>query len=170
MLLEQIVEFLNQYNIFITIGLIILVIILIIVVISSLISTSKMNDKYRKMMKGTNSKNLEELLISSLDKISNIEEVTNEVKGICDKTSNTVTSCVQKVAMQRYKAFEDIGSDLSYSIAILDGNNSGVIITSIYSRNESITYAKPIDNGISRYDLSEEENNVLHQAINTNKE
>ena len=70
--------------------------------------------------------------------------------------------------MKRYKAFEDIGSDLSYSIAMLDGNNNGVIITSIYSRNESITYAKPIDNGISRYDLSEEENSVLHQAINTN--
>ncbi len=170
MLLEQIIEFLNQYNIFITIALIIIVFILIVVVISSLISMSKMKDKYRKMMKGTNNKNLEELLINSLEKINNMEEITNEVKDMCNKTYSIVTSCVQKVAMQRYKAFKDIGSDLSYSIALLDGNNNGVVITSIYSRNESITYAKPIDNGISRYDLSEEENNVLHQAINTNKE
>ncbi len=166
MFLEQIIEFLNEYNVFITIGLIILVFILII----SLVSTSKMKDRYRKIMKGTNNKNLEELLVSSLDKIDNMEEVTNEVKDMCNKTSNKVSSCVQKVAMQRYKAFEDIGSDLSYSIALLDGRNNGVIITSIYSRNESITYAKPIDDGISRYDLSQEENNVLHQAVNTNKE
>ncbi len=170
MLLEQIIEFLNEYNVFITIGLIILVFILIIILIISLVSTSKMKDKYRKIMKGTNNKNLEELLVSSLDKIDNMEEITNEVKDMCNKTSNKVLSCVQKVAMQRYKAFEDIGSDLSYSIALLDGRNNGVIITSIYSRNESITYAKPIDDGISRYDLSQEENNVLHQAINTNKE
>ncbi|MFR1710101.1 MAG: DUF4446 family protein [Clostridium sp.] len=168
--MEQLIEFLDQYNVFITIGLIILVFILIILVISLLISTGKMKDKYRKMMKGTNNKNLEELLINSIDKIDSIEEITNEVKSICNKTSDTVTSCVQKVAMQRYKAFEDIGSDLSYSIAFLDGNNNGVVITSIYSRNESITYAKPIDNGISRYDLSEEESNVLHRAINSNKE
>ena len=168
--MEQLIEFLDQYNVFITIGLIILVFILIILVISLLISTGKMKDKYRKMMKGTNNKNLEELLINSIDKIDSIEEITNEVKSICNKTSDTFTSCVQKVAMQRYKAFEDIGSDLSYSIAFLDGNNNGVVITSIYSRNESITYAKPIDNGISRYDLSEEESNVLHRAINSNKE
>lgn len=168
--MEQLIEFLNQYNVLITMGLIILVFVLIIVVITSLISTSKMKDKYRKMMKGTNNKNLEELLINSIDKIDDMEEITNEVKAMCNKTSDIVTSCVQKVSMQRYKAFEDIGSDLSYSIALLDGNNNGVIITSIYSRNESITYAKPIDNGISRYDLSEEESTVLHQAINSNKE
>ncbi|MPM47586.1 hypothetical protein SDC9_94297 [bioreactor metagenome] len=74
---------------------------------------------------------------------------------------------MQKVSIIRYKAFEDIGSDLSYSIAMLDGKNNGILITSIYGRNESTTYAKPIDNGISRYDLSEEEEKVLHQAINT---
>ncbi|MEG0051054.1 MAG: DUF4446 family protein [Terrisporobacter sp.] len=149
-------------------GLITLVIILIIVVISSLVSISRLKSKYRKLMRGTNSRNLEELIVNSLDKIDIMKEVTDEVRSICDETSMALTSCVQKVAIKRYKAFEDFASDLSYSISILDGNNSGVIITSIYSRNESITYAKPIDKGISRYDLSEEENNVLHQAINTN--
>jgi len=50
---------------------------------------------------------------------------------------------------------------------MLDGNNNGIVITSIYGRNESTTYAKPIDKGISRYDLSEEEEKVLHQAVNS---
>ena len=74
--------------------------------------------------------------------------------------------CVQKVAIMRYKAFEDVGSDLSFSVAILDDNNDGIILTGIYGRNESTTYAKPIDKGISRYDLSEEEICVLNEAIN----
>jgi len=129
---------------------------------------SKLKDRYRKIMRGTNNRNLEELLVSSLDKIDDMYRTTEQIKVICDETSNAVTSCIQKVAIQRYKAFKDIGSDLSYSIAMLDGLNNGVIITSIYCRNESITYAKPIDNGISRYDLSEEEESVLHQAVNTN--
>ncbi len=166
--MEQIISLINDYGTYITLGLIALVGVLIIVVIACLVSTSKMKNRYRKMMRGTNSKNLEDLIVNSLDKIDLMKETTDSVKEICDNTSSLVKSCVQKVAMKRYKAFEDVGSDLSYSIAILDGNNSGVIITSIYARNESITYAKPIDNGISRYDLSDEENDVLHQAINTN--
>ncbi|MEG1257086.1 DUF4446 family protein [Clostridium sp.] len=166
--MNEIIEFLSEYQILIILALLVLVVVLIIIVISSLISISKLKDKYRKIMRGTNNRNLEELLVNSLDKIDDMYKATEQVKVICDETSNAVTSCVQKVAIQRYKAFEDIGSDLSYSIAMLDGFNNGVIITSIYSRNESITYAKPIDNGISRYDLSKEEENVLHQAINTN--
>ena len=57
----------------------------------------------------------------------------------------------------RYKAFEDVGSDLSFSVAILDSYNDGIILTGIYSRHDSVTYAKPVDKGISRYELSEEE-------------
>lgn len=166
--MQEIINLINQYSTYITLALIGLTFILIIVVIACMVSTSKMKNKYRRMMRGTNSKNIEELIVKSLDKIDSMQETTENVKEICDSTSTLVKCCVQKVAMKRYKAFEDIGSDLSYSIAMLDGNNNGVIITSIYSRNESITYAKPIDNGISRYDLSEEENSVLHQAINTN--
>lgn len=166
--MQAIINLINQYSTYITLALIGLTFILIIVVIACMVSTSKMKNKYRRMMRGTNSKNIEELIVKSLDKIDSMQETTENVKEICDSTSTLVKCCVQKVAMKRYKAFEDIGSDLSYSIAMLDGNNNGVIITSIYSRNESITYAKPIDNGISRYDLSEEENSVLHQAINTN--
>lgn len=166
--MDQVISLINSYSIYITLALIALVAVLIVVVIACLISTSKMKDKYRRMMRGTTSKNLEELIVKSLDKIDSMEETTKYVEEICNSTSVLVKSCVQKVAMKRYKAFEDVGSDLSYSIAMLDGNNNGVVITSIYSRNESITYAKPIDNGISRYDLSDEESSVLHQAINTN--
>lgn len=166
--MEQIIEFISKYSLIINIVLIILVIILIIVVICVQISISKLKSKYRKVTRGTNNKNLEELLINSLEKIDRIEEVTNASLEECKKTSLMTRGCIQKLAIQRYKAFDNVGSDLSYSIALLDGNNNGVIITSLYSRNESITYAKPIDKGISRYDLSDEEENVLHQAVNSN--
>ena len=166
--MEQIINILEEYYILINIALIALVFVLIIVVICSLINISKLKNKYRKVTRGTNNKNLEELLLNSLEKIDEIEQKANDAISTSEDTLKLTEKCVQKVSIQRYKAFEDIGSDLSYSIALLDGNNNGVIISSIYSRYESITYAKPIDNGISRYDLSDEEENVLFQAMNTN--
>ena len=69
--------------------------------------------------------------------------------------------CVQKVKLMRYNAFADTGSDLSYSLSLLDENNNGVVLSSIYGREDNRTYAKPIENGKSTYNLSEEEKKVL---------
>ena len=71
---------------------------------------------------------------------------------------------VQKCNIIRYNAFNDTGSDLSYSIAMLDNFNDGLIITSIYGRNESTNYAKPIV-GVSSYPLSVEEELVLNRSL-----
>ena len=72
------------------------------------------------MMRGVNNKNLEKALNDNLDNIekalSRSEKAINECKSI----SNELKGCVNKVAIMRYKAFEDVGSDLSFSIAILD--------------------------------------------------
>lgn len=144
-------------------AIILLLFILVIVLFSSL---SKVEKKYRKLMRGVNNKNLEEHVISYLDKIDEANKTSQVALEHCSVIEERMKGCIQKVSMIRYKAFEDVGSDLSFSIAILDDNNDGIILTGIYSRNDSTTYAKPVDKGISRYDLSEEEITVLNQAIN----
>lgn len=148
-------------------GLSVITLLLFIISIILFSSVKKLEKKYRKMMRGVNNKNLEKALNDNLDNIekalSRSEKAINECKSI----SNELKGCVNKVAIMRYKAFEDVGSDLSFSIAILDSYNDGVIITGIYSRHDSTTYAKPIDKGISRYELSEEELHVLNEAINS---
>ena len=132
-----------------------------------LASVKKLEKKYRKMMRGVNNKNLEQALNNNLDNIEKALNKSQEAINECKNISQELKGCVNKVAIMRYKAFEDVGSDLSFSIAILDSYNDGVIITGIYSRHDSTTYAKPIDKGISRYDLSEEELHVLNEAINS---
>ncbi|NLZ49550.1 MAG: DUF4446 family protein, partial [Clostridiales bacterium] len=90
---------------------------------------------------------------------------SEEIKEMLVHYDKELKKCTQKVSILRYKAFDDVGSDLSFSIAMLDGDNNGIIITSIYGRHDSTTYAKPVDKGISRYDLSEEEERVLKEAM-----
>ena len=131
-------------------------------------SLSNLENKYRKFMRGVNNKNLEELIIGYLDKIDELKEETEYMKKLYEDLNLRLKSCVQKVSIVRYRAFDDVGSDLSFSIALLDENNDGVILTGIYGRNESTTYAKPIDKGISRYDLSQEEKQVLQDCTTRN--
>lgn len=164
--MSNILNIINEYSGLIVIGLAIITLLLLITTIVLLLSVNKVEKKYRKMMRGTNSRNLEEVINSNLDNIDVALNNSKESLEICEKIAEDLKSCVNKVAIMRYKAFEDVGSDLSFSIAILDSYNDGVIITGIYSRHDSTTYAKPIDKGISRYDLSEEELHVLNEAIN----
>lgn len=165
--MDKIIERINQYSVFITIGLALITFLLFIMTIILLTSVSKLKKRYRKMMRGVNNRNLEEVINLNLDNVEKAMNNSEEAINQCKKLAEDMKGCVNKVAIMRYKAFENVGSDLSFSIAILDSYNDGVIITGIYSRQDSTTYAKPIDKGISRYDLSEEELHVLNQAINS---
>ena len=72
---------------------------------------------------------------------------------------------ITRVAMVRFDAFEDTSSDLSYCVALLDNNNTGIIISGINGREEARTYAKPIVNGESvHYKLTKEEEQALREA------
>ena len=164
--MENLINIINENMAFIVMGLLVVILLLFIIVISLIGSTRKLNKKYRRLMKGVNNKNLEELIISKMNELEMALSKSNEAINECKVIKEEIKGCVSKVAIMRYKAFADVGSDLSFSIAILDSYNDGVIITGIYSRQDSITYAKPVDKGISRYELSEEELYVLNEAIN----
>jgi hypothetical protein len=64
----------------------------------------------------------------------------------------------------RFNAFEDTGSDLSFAVALLDADYNGVVLSSIFGRNESRTYAKPVVAGQSSYFLTNEEKEALDMA------
>ena len=70
---------------------------------------------------------------------------------------------LQNLRVLRYNAFDNTGSDLSYSVALVDEENNGVVLSSIYGREENRCYAKPVIAGKSQYVLSKEEQEVLQQ-------
>lgn len=164
--MEYILKNIGDFQIYIMAAIFVLIIILFIIVAVLTKALNKVENKYRRLMRGVDNKNLEQLITGYLDNIDEAKQETDFMKEKFEKLNQKYNNCVQKISIIRYRAFEDVGSDLSFSVAILDGNNSGVIITGIYGRSESTTYAKPIDKGMSRYELSNEENQVLQECIN----
>jgi hypothetical protein len=71
---------------------------------------------------------------------------------------------VQKIGIVRYNPFSGMGSDQSFSLALLDGDNNGIIVTSYYTREGNRVYGKPIKGGKSEYSLSEEEKQAIIKA------
>ena len=96
--------------------------------------------------------------------VKEIKKDNSEIKAYYTKLDKDISSCIQKVGLVRYNAFRDVGSDLSFAIALLDGNDTGVVLNGLYGSDSSNIYAKPIKGGISAYQLSEEEKYALEIA------
>ncbi|OQB13153.1 MAG: hypothetical protein BWY15_01953 [Firmicutes bacterium ADurb.Bin193] len=150
--------------------IVIALLVLIVVLIVTLAMTIDSRIKLARIMKNCSSGRLDEAIVSYYN---NVEALAQEIKAQAHrfvKYENNTSLCVQKVGCVRYNAFSDMGSDLSYSIAILDQTNTGFVLTGIFGRDHANTYLKPITAGNSSISLSEEEKHAISEAIsNYNK-
>jgi hypothetical protein len=92
----------------------------------------------------------------------------NEVESLAERYAfvlRRMAGTVQHVGVVRYDAFRDLGGLLSFSIAMLDDRGNGLVVSSIYGRSESRTYAKPIVERDSSYLLSPEEKEAIRLAM-----
>lgn len=160
-------NFINEIGITNTfIILLVLIFVLLILVITFMCKTIYLDKKYKKFMKKLGeSENLEEDLENYMYKVERVEKQNAEILGQLSGLDKDLEGCIQKVGIVRYSAFQDTGSDLSFSLALLDEKNNGVVMNGIYSREMSNIYAKPVKDGKSQYTLSEEEQEAIKRAI-----
>lgn len=136
------------------------------------IRLSSLTKKYNFFMEGENGASIERKLSVEITEIRDaaqgLQTMIAEQAQIRGIQSNTL----QKIGFKKYNAFENIGNDLSFSLTLLDGNNNGVCISSIYGRSESRIFSKPIVKGKSLVNLSQEELESLNEALGerTNEE
>ena len=81
-----------------------------------------------------------------------------------DEMDRTLMRCVQGVGFVRYSAFEDTGGDQSFSLAMVDGDGDGVIVSALYGRDATRVYAKPVESWMSSRTLAAEEEQALTNA------
>lgn len=163
-MMDNFLELLRS-DIFLIIVLIISIIAIILLVINYM-KLNKINKNYSEFMKKIgNGKNIDETLKSYMERVQKVENLNKEILNFCENLDKTVDNCVQKIGLVRYNAFKDVGSNLSFALAILNNKNNGIVLNGIYSRDMSNIYAKPIIDGTSEYALSDEEKEAIEKAI-----
>ena len=146
-------------------GLGLLVIIMYAVIINLWLNVNYMKKSYNKMMTGADGANLEKMLIQHIENVHQVEADNAQLKQENARIDNLLQQAVTRVGVVRFCAFEDMGSDLSYAVALLDAHNNGVILSSLFGREDSRSYVKPIEDGRSTYTLTKEEEEALRKAI-----
>ena len=160
----SLVETLKSDNMIILMTMLLLILLGTVIYLISKIST--INKKYEKFIRKIgNSKNIEKDLEKYMNRVENVVIQNSQISKACDILDNNIKECIQKIGIVRYNAFTDTGSELSFALALLDRENSGIVLNGIYSREGSNIYAKPVEKGISTFKISKEEEEAIAKAM-----
>lgn len=163
--MESILNIIKQDYFYI--GLLIAIIVLFILYLMNILKLTKIKNKYNAFMeKIGKGENLQESLEKYVKQVESVQKENEKLKEYCKKLEKNIMGCIQKVGLVRYSAFKDTGSDLSFTLALLNKENTGVVLNGIYSSDMSNIYSKPVEKGESNYTLSEEEKQAINKAIN----
>ena len=126
----------------------------------------RMIKKYKFFMQGLGDKDVEKLMTYYLQELDNLKnEVHGNMHDRIKEMERNLPYCVQNVGIIHYNAFENVGNEMSFSVAMLNEKLDGYILTGIYSREHSYVYTKEIKQGKPQRELSKEEVEALNRAL-----
>lgn len=132
-----------------------------ILVIVTMVQKSRLRRQLKHWQGIHSTADLEEVYDRTLYRVDKTDETIRDIQADIHALELALRTKVSTPRVKRYNAFSDTGSDLSFSVALVDDTQTGVVLSSIYGREESRTYGKPVIEGQSSYPLTEEETAVL---------
>jgi len=126
--------------------------------------TIKTEKRLKKFFLGKKAENLEENLIILEKDIEKLKISKEKTEKELEEINKKLKKSIRGLETVRFNPFPDQGSNQSFAIGMLNEENNGVVISSLYSREGMSIFAKPIKNGKSEYELTEEEKEALNKA------
>ena len=144
----------------------ILVAFLLLAGVAAALRLRRLNARLNALTRGGDDHNLEQILTAHLDKVEQTQHNLTTLEQAVGVLQAQLPGCLQQVHLLRYDAFEDVGGEQSFSLALLNAQGDGLMLTSVYSRMDARVYAKAIQEGRSSHVLSQEEERVLRELAN----
>lgn len=112
---------------------------------------------------------LEDLLKTSLREVREVSQQVASHSSRLEQVENKLRGGVDRAELIRFNSFENMGAELSFALALLNQEGTGVVITGIHSIEECRIYAKPIEKGQASVKLAQEEKQAIERACRTIK-
>lgn len=152
----------QQILIYVLISIVILLVIIDIVV---LVQMKKISKSYERFMRGKNAASLESTLIGIADDITDLQNEDRDNKIAIRELNKDHRASFQKLGLVKYNAFQGMGGNLSFCLAILDYDNTGIILTVMHASEGSYVYVKQVEKGSTEVLLGAEEKEALERAL-----
>lgn len=136
----------------------------IIVVFGLCAMIFRLNSRVTKLLEGKNAKTLEDTLIHIINEIKRMNAVQESTESIMKDINKRLKTALTGVGVVRFNPFTNSGGNQSFAIALLDEHGNGVIISTLYGREKTSIFAKPISKFKSEFELTKEEDEALKKA------
>ena len=141
--------------------------IFMIILIVLIAKYNKLKKRYDRFMKGKNAASLEENVHGVFEDMKLLKTYVDKNKKDIRILYKNMERTFQKLGIVKYDAFNHMGGQLSFSLALLDENNDGFIINSVHSSEGCYSYTKEIKGGTSGISLGKEEQQALNIAMDS---
>jgi hypothetical protein len=162
-------------NLAIAIGAIALVVvILLVLVVAQTIRIGRATRAYRELVRGADGASasgasLHDLLAGNASALERASGRMSEMEAMHTAIDQRTRRSLQHIGLVRFNPFEDTGSDQSFAIALLDDRRDGLVISSLHGRANTRVFAKPVTDGTSSHNLSDEEAEAIRIAVEGTK-
>ena len=168
---SPILEYIYQYTgidpAYYIFALAFLVIVLIILIIVLLCKSINLKKRLEAFLEGKDAKSLEDMLLSCMERTDHVDKMNQKIIQDMLVLQNVQGRTYQKMGMVKYDAFREMSGELSYALALLDQQENGFVINSVYANEGNYSYIKEIKKGECQILLSEEEEKALRKARGT---
>ena len=124
----------------------------------------RIKKRLKTFFNGKKASDLEGVLFEEIKRLKKAESDIKQLTKTSKDLEKMSSQSIQKTGVVRFNPFKETGGDQSFVIALLDPNDNGLVISSLYTRQGTRIYSKPIEKGLSKYPLSKEETEALKKA------
>lgn len=117
-----------------------------------------------RLLAGKDAKTLEDTIVRLRDELSKLFEYRKGNDARMADHDNRLKRNVAHVETIRFNPFTGQGGNQSWSTLLMNEHGDGVVITGLWGRDKSSVYAKPIKNGGSDHELSDEEKELISRV------
>ena len=149
--------------------ILILFLVLLIMQIRLMGKFKKLYRTYDRFMRGKDMESMEETVLAQFERIEALEKSNEEKDRQIESIFENLQHVYQKTGLIKYDAFREMSGKLSYAVALLDKEDNGILVNSMYSREGCYSYVKTISGGKCSIEMSEEEQKALKIAVNKEK-
>ncbi|RKM54920.1 DUF4446 family protein [Butyrivibrio sp. X503] len=142
---------------------------LLIMIIVSIVQTSrvkKLEKRYNKFMQGKEAESLEDEIVGLFHDNRLIRTENEKNRKDIQDINKRMQKTFQKIGLEKYDAFNQMGGKLSFALCMLDENDNGYLLNSVHSTDGlNYCYSKEINGGVADVELSEDERAALEKAL-----
>ncbi len=153
--------------------MIIMLVLILILIIGLIVIFKKLQNitrRYYSLTSGKTAKDLESIMLTRFKEMDKVKALMKKYRTEHKGFKGHLDTCYNKMGLVKYDAFDNMAGELSYSLALLNADNSGLVMTSMHSKQGCFSYAKEIIKGESYLALSKEEKEAIQKALTVDEE